>query len=260
MLANVRALENDASHRLSLIESKLSSHRQLYAKGLLPRTQLVTIEQEAVGAAFEQKQIQGQIREAEAGLTEARTNLAKVIAHRQQSQGDQLSSILIELNETRQQIAAARRRLDRSEIRAISPGVVMELKVRHRGQTVAPGDALAEIIPIGGDLTVQARLAPSEISHVHPGQPVRLAIDGIEPHRHGFLQGGVEAISPSTFVDANAMPYYRATINLASDRLDGMPLTPGMTVQAQINTGQRTMLEYLLKPIYRAWNTAFRER
>lgn len=259
-LGNVRSLENEAIHRSSLVENKLSSQRELYAKGLLPKTQLLDLEQEAVDASIELKQIQGQIRETEAALREAERRLTNVIANRQQRHGDQLSSVLIDLNETRQQIKDTAARLERGDIRAMSRGVVLELKVRHQGQSVAPGDPIAEIIPIDDGLNAQIRLPPSEISHVHPGQTVRLAIDGIEPHRHGYLEGEVGSISPSTFVDENALPYYRALISLASDQLDGMALTPGMTVQAQIKTDRRTILEYLLKPVYRAWSTAFRER
>jgi len=259
-LENVRALEKEASERLILIEDQLSSHRQLYDKGLLSKTELLDIQQQTIDAISELKEVQGQIREAEAAHAESKRRLLNVIASRRQSQGDQLSSVLIDLHEIRQQIKATHQRLDRREIKAMSRGVVMELKVQHQGQSVPPGDPIAEIIPIDGGMQAQARLSPSEISHVHPGQAVRIAIDGIEPHRHGYLEGIVELISPSTFIDENALPYYRALIGLASDHLDGMPLTPGMTVQAQIKTDRRTILEYLLKPVYRAWSTAFRER
>ena len=259
-LANVRALEANAAVRLSLIENKLDSDRQLHALGLLPKTQLIDVEQQAIDAASELEEIQGQIREAEAGLAESERRLDSTVASRMQRQGDQLSSIMIDLNETRQQIDAMEKRLERGRIVASSRGVVMELKVRHPGQTVAPGDPVVEIIPLDGGLAAKVRLPTSEVSHVHPGQDVRIAIDGIEPHRHGYLEGRVESVSPSTFLDENAMSYYRTSISLASDHLGDKALTPGMTMQAQIKTGQRTLLEYLLKPVYRAWDTAFRER
>lgn len=259
-LRNARELEGDAARRLSLIRDKLKADRQLQANGLLSKGLLLEIEQEAIDAATELAEVRGQIREAEASFAESNQRLGNVTAGHKQRQGDQLSSVLIDLNDTRQQIAATRERLERGEIRATTRGVVMELKVRHKGQLVAPGDPIIEIIPIDRGLFADVRLAPSEISHVHPGQPVRIAIDGIEPHRHGYLEGEVEKISPSTFVDENSMPFYRVTVGLAGDQLGGLPLTPGMTVQAQIKTGQRTILEYLLKPVYRAWSNAFRER
>ncbi|MGI9499374.1 MAG: HlyD family type I secretion periplasmic adaptor subunit [Geminicoccaceae bacterium] len=255
-----RALEKDATLRLSLIWEQLRTDRQLHAKGLLPKAQLLEAEQQAIDATFELTEVQGQTREAEASLSESNRRLDNAIASKKQRQGDRLSSILIDLNETRQQIEATRRRLARAEIKAPARGVVMELVARHPGQTIAPGGPIVEVIPIDGGLVAETRLPPSEISHVHPGQPVRVAIDGIEPHRHGYLEGDVAAISPSTFVDENMLPYYRTTIRLASDRLNAIPLTSGMTIQAQIKTGQRTVLEYLLKPVYRAWSTAFHER
>lgn len=260
VIRNTQALEKDAKRRLSLVQDKLQTDRQLHAKGLLPKAQLVDIERQAIDAMFELTEIQGQLREAEASLAESNRRLDDVVASRKQRQGDQLSSVLIDLNEARQQIKATRQRLERAKIRATTRGIVMELKVRHHGQTVAPGDPIVEIIPIDGGLMAETRLPPSEISHIHQGQPVRIAIDGIEPHRHGYVDGDVETISPSTFIDENALPYYRALINLASNHLNSMPLTPGMTFQAQIKTGQRTIIEYLLKPVYRALDIAFRER
>lgn len=259
-LQNARALEKGARFRLSLVLDKLKTDRQLNAKGLLSKAQLLDIEQQAINAASELTEIQGQIRDAKASLAESNRRLDNVNASRMQRQGDQLSSVLIDLNETRQQIKSTDRRLGRGKINAPVRGVILELKVRHRGQTVAPGDPVVEIVPIDGVLIAVARLPPSEISHVSPGQPARISIDGVEPHRHGYLEGGIEAISPSTFIDENALPYFRASITLPGDHLNGIPLTAGMTVQAQIKTGQRTLLEYLLKPVYRAWSTAFRER
>ena len=260
VIRNTQALEEDARRRLSLIQDKLRTDRQLHAKGLLPKAQLVDTERQAVDAMFEHTEIKGQLREAEASLAESNRRLDDAVASRKQRQGSQLSSVLIDLNDTRQQIKATVERLERAKIKATTRGIVLELKAKHQGQTVAPGDPIVEIIPIDGGLMAESRLPPSEISHIHSGQSVRIAIDGIEPHRHGYLDGDVEAISPSTFVDEDALPYYRASIKLASDHLDRMPLTPGMTFQAQIKTGQRTIIEYLLKPVYRALDIAFRER
>lgn len=259
-LLNARDLETDTRRRLALVREQLRTDRQLQANGLLPKTQLLRTEQEAADAVSELTEIQGQIRDAEAGLVEASRRLENAIANRKQEHGEALSSSLIDFNETRKQIQALQERLARAVVASPADGVVLELMAKRSGQTVAPGDPIAEVIPIDGGLVAETRLPPSEISYVHPGQTVRIAIDGVEPHRHGYLEGAVDAISPSTFLDENAIPHYRTTIRLNSEQLGSIPLTPGMTIQAQIKTDQRTILEYLLKPVYRAWNTAFRER
>lgn len=259
-LLNARELESGIRHRRSLVQEQLRTDRQLQENGLLPKTQLLQTEQEAADAASELTEAQGQIRDAEVGLIESSRRLENAIANRMQQQGDELSSTLIDLNETRQQVQALNERLARADVKSPTRGVVLELMAKRSGQTVAPGDPTIEIIPIDSGLVAETRLAPSEVSHVHSGQAVRIAIDGVEPHRHGYLEGVVEMISPSTFLDENALPYYRTTIGLNEERLGSIPLTPGMTINAQIKTGQRTILEYLLKPVYRAWKTAFRER
>ena len=259
-IQNLRDLERGTRSELTLIEDELATKRHLYAKGLMPRSELRETERETASAASDLTEVQGQIHEAEAVLIEARERLSDVVAEQRQRHGDRLSSLLLELSETRQQIKALRQRLRRAQIKATGRGIVQEINVKHPGQTVAPNDPIAEIIPIDGGLVAEIRLPPSEIGHVREGQSVRLSVDGIEPHRHGYIEAEVGLISPSTFLDEDGMPYYRASIDLPNERLDDISLAPGMTVQAQIKTGERTILEYLLKPVYRAWDTSFRER
>ncbi len=257
---NLKNLEKETGLRVTLFEEELERLRPLFAKGLLVKSRLLEAEQDAIDAHLRIKEIQGQLREAEASLLESRRRLDNVVADGKLKHGDQLSTLLLDLNETRQRVKAMSQRLERGTITAPSSGIVFELKAKNSGQTIPPGDPVAEMIPLDGGLEAEARLPPSEISHVFPGQPVRIAIDGVEPHRHGYLEAEVGALSPSTFVDENALPYYRASLILSGEQLDGIVLTPGMTIQAQIKTGHRTILEYLLKPVYRAWNTAFHER
>ena len=257
---NLRDLEQQTKRRVALFDQELSRLQQLFAKGLLVKSRLLEAEQDAIDAQLRLKEVQGQIREAEASLLESKRRLDDVVADGKLKHGDQLSTLLLELNETRERVKAMRQRLKRATITAPSAGIIFELKARNPGQTIGPGDPVAEIIPLDRGLEAEVRLPPSEISHVYPGQPVRIAIDGIEPHRHGYLDAKVGELSPSTFVDENALAYYRASIVLYSDHIDHIALTPGMTLQAQIKTGHRTILEYLLKPVYRAWNTAFNER
>jgi HlyD family type I secretion membrane fusion protein len=257
---NLRTLEKETTLRVALFDDEVARLRPLFTKGLLVRNRLLEAEQDAIDAQLRLREIQGQIREAEASLVESRRRLDNVVADGKLKHSDQLSTLLLDLNETKERVKAMRQRLERAKITAPSAGIILEIMAKHPGQTIPPGDPVAEMIPMGAGLEAQVQLPPSEISHVYPGQPVRIAVDGIEPHRHGYLEATVGALSPSTFIDQDAIPFYRASIALSTEELDGITLTPGMTLQAQIKTGHRTILEYLLKPVYRAWNTAFQER
>ena len=259
-LAGLRSVRGRATSKLALAEEKLAAQRVLYDKQLVPRSVFMGFQREVADAQLDLTEIEGQISEAEASLFEAQRRLDDIVAARRQRQGDRLSAVMADLSELRQQIIAVRERQERGVIKAPVQGVIQELVVHNPGQVVAPGDRLLELVPIESDLMVEVRLPTSEISHVREGQHARMTIDGMEPYRHGYLEGIVKKLSPSTFIDENGLPYYRAVIALATDELAGRPLIPGMTVRAQIKTGQRTMLEYLLKPIYRAWSNAFREQ
>lgn len=259
-MINLQAVQENVSAKLKLANEKLKIQQDLYKKNVTPRANLFEAEQEAADAHLDLTELEGRLIEAEAALLASRLELTDVIASRRQRQGDQLSSIMVDLSELQQQILATRNRMERTTFRAPIRAVVQELTANFQGQVIAPGEKLLELIPMDTDLIVDARLPTTEIRHVKKGQKVRIAVDGIEPHRVGYLEGDVERLSPSTFIDENGLPYYRALIALKSNELAGTRLIPGMTVQAQIKTGQRTILEYLLKPVYRAWNTAFRER
>ena len=259
-LVKLQAMKRTMRTTLGLTKEELGAQRTLGEKGLSPRSVLLATERDAAEAALDIAEIEGQIAETQGTILEARRRLEDVIASRRQRHGDQLSSLMVDLDELDQQIPALRQRLLRSAVRAPTDGIVQTLVADRIGQVISPSDKLLELLPIDGPLLVEARLPTTEIGHVAKGQTVRIAVDGIEPHRAGYLEGHVEKLSPSTFIDDNGAPYYRALIALTNDELGGVRLVPGMTVQAQIKTGQRTILEYLLKPVYRAWDTAFRER
>lgn len=259
-LENLRSLRDTIAEKLKISGEKLTIQRSLHEKNLAPKAALFETELEAFEAKLDLTEIEGQIIATEATILESRRQLDDVIASRQQRQGDQLSTILVDLSELQQQIASVRERLERSIFRAPIRAVVHELNADFPGQVITPDHKLLELIPVDADLIVDARLPTTEISHVKVGQKARISVDGVEPHRLGYLEGTVRHLSPSTLLDEDGHPYYRVRIDLTSNELAGAPLVPGMTVQAQIKTDQRTILEYLLKPVYRAWDTAFRER
>lgn len=258
-LENLRSMKKNITMKLKLANEELTSHKHLYQKNIVNKSTLIQLKKEVNDISLSLKEIEGRIGETELTIVESTRRLEDVIASRRQKQGDQLSSIMVDLSELDQQIISLRARIDRGLLRAPIRGIIHELSADFSGQIIAPGDKLLEMIPMDSELVMEGRLPPEEISHVSKEQKVRIAVDGIEPHRVGYLEGEVKHLSPSTFVDENGMPYYQVLAILNGKKLAGIPLIPGMTVQAQIKTGERTILEYLLKPIYRAWNTAFSE-
>jgi multidrug efflux pump subunit AcrA (membrane-fusion protein) len=107
-------------------------------------------------------------------------------------------------------------------------------------------------------------VSPSDIGHVHAGQPADIRIDSFDSARFGTVPGEVSRLSATTYLDEQQKPYYRAEITLSKDYLGRRPgelrIIPGMTVDASIRTGSKTVLDYLLKPIKRGLDGALGER
>ena len=132
------------------------------------------------------------------------------------------------------------------------------------GGVVAPGSTLLEVIPIDAKLIVEARVLSRDIGFVRVGQAALVKVATYDYTRFGGIEGKIGTISATTFQDDKGNPFYRARIQLDKNYVGDDPtrnlVIPGMTVLADIRTGNKTVLAYLLKPIVRASGEALRER
>ena len=136
------------------------------------------------------------------------------------------------------------------------------------GTVLPPGAGVMEIVPTQGDMQVECRVSPHDVGHVSVGDPADVKIASYEFARYGSVKGKVIEISASTFIakdkEGQGQPFYKAKVSLSQNYVGHNPklnqLKPGMTVQVDIITGKKSVMSYLLKPITRALDTAFRER
>ncbi|PZX33952.1 HlyD family secretion protein [Cupriavidus phytorum] len=156
--------------------------------------------------------------------------------------------------------------LRRTAINSPARGIVKDIRVSTIGGVVGPGGVLMEIVPLGDQLLIEARLSPRDIAFIHPAQPATVKITAFEPSIYGTLPARVDRISPDTIEDQvdKRIYYYRVyvlTDHAYLETSDGKrhPILPGMVATAEIRTGRRTVLDYLLKPLRRAAE-ALRER
>jgi len=156
------------------------------------------------------------------------------------------------------------RKLDLLKIRAPSDGIVHGLNVHTVGGVIQAGNVILEIVPEDMDLVAEVRITDRDIGHVRVGQPVLAKFTTYDFGRYGGLPGQLVAISATSFLETGGSRYYTGVVKLESDYLGTDPafnrVLPGMTVQADIKTGSKTIMEYLLKPIYASVVHAFRER
>jgi membrane fusion protein, adhesin transport system len=152
----------------------------------------------------------------------------------------------------------------RLEVRAPVDGTVYTLASDVSGEVVKAGALVAQIVQGAGGIVAVVEVDPREAGHVHVGDEAEIRMSNYDPNVTGVVKGAVELISATTFQAKDGRPFYRVQIALDRDHVFAgrreFPILPGMTLQAQIKTGSKTLLRYMLKPIYQSLNAAFSER
>lgn len=214
-----------------------------------------------VGAASNVEVIRLQRQLAELELKKADLHSQYLIEARQQ---------LSEASEQVEALAPVMRgrsdTLSRLTLRSPVKGIVKSIEVSTVGGVIPPNGRLMEIIPLEDQLMIEARMSPRDIAFIHPGQRATVKVTAFDYSIYGGLEGEVATISPDTIQDeVNPEVYYyrvfiRTTSNaLVNDAGERFPIVPGMITTVDVHTGQKTVLQYLMKPINRA-QEALRER
>lgn len=170
---------------------------------------------------------------------------------------------LSELHQQQQVITRLEARVSRLHVHAPVAGLVKGLKLNTIGEVITPGAPLMEIVPTAESLVVEARISPNDIGHIAIGQPVKVKVSSFDYGRFGTVDGVVELITATTFENQKGAPYYRSRVRLNQHHIgrhEHMKILPGMTVQAGIITGEKSIMAYLLKPVQRALADGFSEK
>jgi len=161
----------------------------------------------------------------------------------------------------RQNLKSSLDQLNRTVLTSPMRGVVNTVGVTTIGGVVRPGEQILEIIPLDEELFVEARVAPENIANLRRGQEATIKLTAYDFTIYGTLKGTVDFISADTFKDENARapdgdPHYKVTLRVETQHLtprqSGIEIRPGMQAQVELHTGQKTVLQYLLKPLYKS--------
>ena len=243
-----------AQHQL--ISGELEGVDSLYQKGLVPLTRKTSLQREAARLDGERGQVAAAIAEAKSKISEAelqdirtdhdfRTEVMKDLREAQDKEAE-----LVE------KTTAAQDLLKRVDLRAPTNGIVHQLSVHTIGGVITPGEVVMEIVPESDELQIEAKLPSQEIDHVHSGQRAYIRFSAFNQRTTPQLDGVVSYVSADLNRDrqknSNAAPSYTVRVTLPSGerrRLGGLQLVSGMPVEVFLQTGSRTMMSYLLKPI-----------
>lgn len=182
----------------------------------------------------------------------------------------ELIKLELELSQTSENLIGRADVVDRTSISAPVRGTIKNVRVNTIGGVIQPGEHIMEIVPLEDQLLVEGKIKPSDVAFIRPGLPATVKITAYDYAIYGGLSGKVEHISPDTLKDdakaAAGRPddtYYRVLILTDKSYLEAggktLPIIPGMVASVEVKTGEKSILDFLLKPVMKA-REAFRER
>ena len=249
---------------LKLLQDELATQTELFEKGLSTRLSFLNSqrqESQVRGSLDETLELLNAVRSS---ISEAEERIREIDSSSKSDALSRVGELRKELGEVKQQLEGMQYLANRLEIASPVDGIVQAMTVKAVNAVAQPGETLLEIVPIDEELMIEARIDPSDIGHVQLGQPVDIKLSSFDFVLYGSIPGVLERLSATTFQTPEGEQYYRALIKPERLYVGSNPemnrLLPGMMVQASVNVGEKSILAYLLKPLYRGFSQAFRER
>jgi HlyD family secretion protein len=263
-IAGLTAQQQSKDQEIALVAKELVGVRGLYDQHLVQLSRLSTLERDSARLTGERAQYMASIAQAKGKITETELQIIQV-------DKDMVSDVSKDLRETNDKIgeyverkATAEDQLRRVDIRAPQDGMVEQSSVHTVGGVITAGDAIMMVVPQADDLQVEARVNPQDIDKLQIGEKTLLRLSALNQRTTPELNGEVIRVSPDVNTDQRTgQSYYTIRVSMPPAevaRLGEVKLIPGMPVEAFVQTGDRTMLAYLIKPLSDQLMRAFREK
>jgi membrane fusion protein, adhesin transport system len=250
---------------LELLNRELTMSRPLVKQGAMSEVELLRLERQANDLKGELESTKITIPRLESAVAEAKNKLDSYIAKFRADALAELNQVRAEQEGTAATGVALKDRVERAVVRSPVTGTVKSVKVTTIGGVVQPGSELLELVPLEDNLLVEAKVKPRDIAYLRPGQESLVKITAYDFSIYGGFPAKLEYISADSITDEKkGESYYLVRVRTTSStpaRSDKpLAIIPGMTATVHIQTGEKTFLHYLLKPIIKTKEMAFRER
>jgi membrane fusion protein, adhesin transport system len=264
-IAAINTKISSSAAGLDVANQQLAILRPAVAAGAASRVDLLKAEQEAQNYKSEMANAKAQRGSAQAALREAESKMKEAAATFKAESAGELAkqqSDLASVNESKNEAQA---KVGRTELRSPVKGTVKEIKTRTSGGVIQPAQDIMEIVPIEDTLLIEAQIRPQDRGFIAPNQKAKVKITAYDYSIYGGLDATLEQISADAIENEKKELFFRVRLRTDKNFLVGkqgeqLPIIPGMTATVDILTGNKTVLEYLMKPILKARETALTER
>lgn len=248
-----------------LAKEALDIYTQLIDKGLTNRTNYLSRREQYNSRRGEVAELTQEVAAASGEVSEYRQRLDALETQLRSSSYEQLHALESEIAQRQEELSKGNQRADRLDIRSPVMGYVKGLRVNTVGAVIPAAQTIMEIVPVDERLVVEIHIPPEEIGRIAVGQEAQIKVDSFDYIRFGMARGKLESVSATTFTDeVSHRNYYKGRVILDHDYIGDTPgrnvLIPGMTVNADIVTGEKTIMGYLLRPIRTAMQNALTEQ
>ncbi len=251
------------SQQSALIKPELEGVRGLWEKKLVTINKLNSLERTAVELDGSSAALAANIAQTRSRASEIRQQAIQLDQEARSAAGTELAEVITALNDQQVRKVSTGDTFDRSVIRAPHDGVVDKLAFSTIGGVVPAAETIMEIVPDSDDLIVEARISPADVDQLRIGQPATLRFSAFNVQTTPEVGGRLTFVSAEADEDERqGFSFYRVKLEVSEDemrRLGGLKLVPGMPVEAFIQTGERSFLSYIVKPLRDQLNRSFRE-
>ncbi len=259
-LAKIRSLKKS----LEFVTEEIAMMAPMVKEGVKSKVEFLKLKREANGIQNDIEAAQLSIPRLKSAIKEYRSKRIEAKQKYINEAKQELNKVSAELERIRTQQIEYTDQVNRTMVKSPVDGIVQKLFVNTVGGVVKPGQDLIEIVPTNEKLYVEIKIKPSDIAFIHPGAEAMVKISAYDFAIHGGLKGKVVDISPDTITDKKDNTYYIIHIetekNYLGTKEHPLKIIPGMTASADIVTGKKTVMEYILKPILKSKQYVFSER
>ncbi|WP_010483201.1 HlyD family type I secretion periplasmic adaptor subunit [Pseudomonas sp. S9] len=263
-LAEFRSKAQQYRSSLGLIQQELNMSTPLVKAGAISPVEILRLRRSAV-------EVRGSLDATNLAIPRAESAISEIKSKIEESELGFRADAFKELNDARTELkkinasgSAIDDRVSRTTVISPVNGIIKQLKVNTIGGVVQPGSDMLEIVPLEDNLLIEAKVRPQDVAFLHPGQKAMVKFSAYDYTIYGGLKANLELISADTITDDEGNSFYLIQLRTDKSHLgsDKQPLMiiPGMVATVDIITGQKSVLDYLLKPVLKARTEALRER
>lgn len=268
--ADAHRKRDSLGQALALAQKEYDMTKPYLNSGAISKVDALRLERAVVDARKEYNTASAAVPAAEAAVREAQSKVDEAVLKFKNEARDELGKLTEEFNRLGAGVQADISRVDRTVLKSPIRAEVKQVLVNTIGQAVQANANIVELVPVDETLLVDAKVKPQDVAFIRPGLPVMVKISAYDFSIYGGLKGVVESISADSFTDEKAghngqgETYFRVQIRTEKNYLmrygKKLPIKSGMVATADIITGRKTVLQYLMKPINKARDRALTER